>query len=33
MVFQSIILDDGLETQDALPGNDQRMLSIDLGSD
>lgn len=33
MVFQSIILDDGLETQDALPENDQRMLSIDLGSD
>ncbi len=33
MVFRSIALEDGLGVKDALPGNNQHMVALDLGID
>jgi len=33
MVFRSIALEDGLGVRDALPGNNQHMVALDLGID
>ncbi|WP_082123885.1 hypothetical protein [Arthrobacter sp. YC-RL1] len=33
MVFRSIALEDGLGVRDALPGNNEHMVALDLGID